>query len=139
MKTLYETRKLTALSQKDFEDCVLSHNEWVASKGKKGKKLIFENYELRHLSFSFIRKQNLSLRRAEIVDSLMNYCDLSTIDCTGANFRGTSMIGTNVSYCKFIGANFEDANLSKAIETGANFEDAYTGDTNDTNFYKPWH
>lgn len=89
------------MKEKDVRTMIKEHEEWLASSGKKGKKLDLEGKNLRG-----IKLLNLDLRNANLKDADLRGCIIY------ADLRNSNLMGTKIdSTTKFTGSNLSKASI----------------------------
>lgn len=94
------------LTQKEVNKMVKDHEEWINTKGKKGKRLDLEGKELNGIRLLNVNLKEANLKNMTIKDSTIF-----------ANLDGADFEGTKIENSKFIGSKIENLKIdAKELE-----------------------
>lgn len=99
---------LPRVSPDDLRRILDAHDEWVASKGKRG----------RRAQLAFMDLSGAGMRRANLSGADLSGTNLSHVDLTEARLMGACLSGAYVRDSMLSSANFKRAVLTKAVFAG---------------------
>lgn len=113
------------LTQAEFDEKYLLHQEYLSSEGKSGEVANFFSCDF--LKIKFPAKINLSranLSGADLTEVNLSGANLSGIDMEGANLSRANLQKANLSGANLLGARLNGADLVKANLNGAHLKAA---------------
>jgi len=93
----------------ELKEILAAHQEWLSTKGKKGRQAQFKGYD-----FGGFNLSEVNLPRA-----LLDKANFQGANLTSANFQSAKLCGVNFSQADLLKTNLNDANLQDADLTGA--------------------
>lgn len=104
--------------KKDFVDVIRSHESWVASLGKDGKKIVLEEKVMECINCKNIDISQSSFIECVFKKTVMEHWDFYAATLCSTFFESVSIIGSefvkaDLTYVKFYEANIKDTNFSK--------------------------
>ncbi|MBD8045807.1 pentapeptide repeat-containing protein [Clostridium sp. N37] len=82
--------------EKELRKMIREHEEWLNTKGVKGKRLDLENENLQGLKFLNLDLRSANFKGADLTDCII-YADLREADLTGTKIKNTNFIGSNLN------------------------------------------
>lgn len=87
---------MPAEREKEIRKKIREHEEWISSKGARGKQLNLENENLKGMKLLNLDLRNSNFKNADISDCII-FADLRGADLTGAKINNTKWVGSNIN------------------------------------------
>lgn len=87
---------IPAEKEKEIRKKIREHEEWISSKGAKGKQLNLENENLKGMKLLNLDLRNANFKNADISDCII-FADLRGADLTGTKITNTKWVGSNLN------------------------------------------
>jgi uncharacterized protein YjbI with pentapeptide repeats len=127
------------MEDKEFQDIIAQHQEWLKTKGKSGKRADFTRYS-GHEYWTFdnrriiigsplINLDGKKLRNLDLSEAILSGMSLRNVDLSGTNLfkadlRGVKLTNSNLSDALLQDAKLYGADLNNVVVLNTNFEKA---------------
>ncbi|MFQ9977057.1 ImmA/IrrE family metallo-endopeptidase [Clostridium cadaveris] len=117
------------LTQKEVNKMVKDHEEWINTKGKKGKRLDLEGKELNGIRLLNVNLKEANLKNMTIKDSTI-FANLDGADFEGTKIENSKFIGSKIENLKIDAKELERINIQIKEELSLHNESESTLKTN---------
>ena len=112
-------RRYSEITKEELEDILKSHEIWLGSDGKEGKKAILKRVNLKKIDL-----RGRDLRKIDMRQSDLAFCKLDDANLAGATISDVNFFKSSLNRCNFSGANAPNSNFSGVKANGAKFQAA---------------